>query len=149
MTPRLTLGEFLPYRANRLAQGISDSLSRIYAERFAIAVPEWRVLVTLAEFSELRASQITGLTAMDKVRVSRAVAGLEQRELLQRRPCSEDSRASLLSLTAAGRRLYRRIEPEVLAWEEAFLAPLTGDERKQLFQLLDTLDRRLQNLDRY
>lgn len=147
MSARLTLARFLPYRANRLAQGISDSLSRIYMERFGISVPEWRVLVTLAEYPELRASQITGLTAMDKVRVSRAVAGLARRDLLQRRPCEEDSRAAWLSLTTGGQSLYRRIEPEVLAWEADFLEPLSKGQRAQLFELLDTLDQRLQTLE--
>lgn len=147
MPPRLSLDRFLPYRTNRLAQGISDSLSRIYMERFGILVSEWRVLVTLAEFGELRATQITGMTAMDKVRVSRAVAGLDRRGFLQRRPCEQDSRASWLSLTAAGQDLYRRVEPEVLAWEADFLAPLSAGQRQQLFDLLDTLDRRLQTLD--
>lgn len=143
MSPSLSLARFLPYRCNSLAQKISYSLSRIYVDRFGITIPEWRVLVTLAEYGELQSRRIGELTSMDKVRVSRAVSGLSARGLLRRRPCDRDSRASLLCLSGAGAELYQRIEPEVLAWEEALLQPLSATERESLFVLIDKLDLRL------
>ncbi|MDO8860618.1 MarR family transcriptional regulator [Haliea sp. E1-2-M8] len=143
MQPALSLTRFLPYRCNTLARKISVSLSRIYTERFGISIAEWRVLVTLAEYGELQAKQIGELTSMDKVRVSRAVAGLQGCSLLQRRPCARDSRAALLSLSAAGADLYRRIEPEALAWEQSLLAPLAPAERDTLFALIDKLELQL------
>lgn len=146
MSNKLSLQQFLPYRCNSLAKNISESLSRIYVDRFGITVPEWRVLVTLAEHSELQSKQIGLHTNMDKVRVSRAVASLQGRGLLARRPCERDSRASLLSLNHDGHALYQRIEPEALAWEQALLAPLTGAEQQQLFGLIDKLDGRLAEL---
>ncbi len=143
MRNALSLTRFLPYRCNTLARKISVSLSRIYTERFGISVAEWRVLVTLAEYGELQAKQVGELTSMDKVQVSRAVAGLLDRELLLRRPCERDSRAALLCLSAAGVRLYQRIEPEVLAWEQSLLAPLAPAERETLFALIDKLELQL------
>ncbi len=143
MQHALSLTRFLPYRCNTLARKISVSLSRIYTERFGISVAEWRVLVTLAEYGELLAKQVGELTSMDKVQVSRAVAGLLDRELLLRRPCQRDSRAALLCLSPAGVGLYQRIEPEVLAWEQSLLAPLEPAERKALFALIDKLELQL------
>ncbi len=143
MQHALSLARFLPYRCSTLARKISVSLSRIYTERFGISIPEWRVLVTLTECGELQAKQIGELTSMDKVQVSRAVAGLQGRGLLQRRPCERDSRAAQLCLSAAGTRLYRRIEPEALAWEESLLAPLRPAERETLFALIDKLELQL------
>lgn len=143
MQPALSLTRFLPYRCNTLARKISVSLSRIYTERFGISIAEWRVLVTLAEYGELLAKQIGELTSMDKVQVSRAVAGLQGRGLLQRRPCERDSRAALLCLSTAGAKLYRRIEPEALAWEQSLLAPLEPAERDTLFALIDKLELQL------
>jgi DNA-binding MarR family transcriptional regulator len=102
------------------------------------------VLVTLAEYGELQARQVTELTTLDKVQVSRAVAGLAERSLLRRRSCDRDSRASLLRLSESGLAMFRRIEPEALAWEEALLAPLQARERDTLFNLLDRLDLQLQ-----
>ena len=48
-TPPLRLEEFLPYRLNVVASLVSQALSRIYSARYGIAVPEWRVLVTLGQ----------------------------------------------------------------------------------------------------
>jgi len=146
MQHALSLTRFLPYRCNALARKISVSLSRIYTERFGISIPEWRVLVTLAEYGELQAKQIGELTSMDKVQVSRAVTGLLGRKLLQRRPCERDSRAALLCLSAAGTDLYQRIEPEALAWERSLLAPLGPAERDTLFTLIDKLELQLEGM---
>jgi DNA-binding MarR family transcriptional regulator len=146
MDDKLSLRRFLPYRCNSLAQKISVSLSRIYVQRFGITVPEWRTLVTLAEYGELQSKQVAAYTSMDKVRVSRAVAALADKGLLRRRPCDRDSRAALLDLTEAGQALYRRIVPEALAWESQLLAPLSEPEREALFGLLDKLDLRLAEL---
>jgi DNA-binding MarR family transcriptional regulator len=84
---------------------------------------------------------------MDKVRVSRAVAGLVDRGLLQRRPCERDSRSSQLSLTGRGRRLYRRIAPRALDWERRLVAELDAAERSALFAALAKLERRLSEIE--
>jgi len=146
MDDKLRLQQFLPYRCNSLAQKISLSLSRIYVQRFGITVPEWRALVTLAEYDELQSKQIAAHTNMDKVRVSRAVAALSDKGLLHRRPCDRDSRAAFLRLTEEGVSLYRRIVPEALAWEKKLLQPLSAAEQQALFALLDKLDGRLDEM---
>lgn len=146
MSRSLSLARFLPYRCNSLARKISVSLSRIYSGQFGLSIPQWRVLVTLAEYGELQAKQVAELTSLDKVQVSRAVSGLLQRALLLRRTCEHDSRASLLCLSEAGDALYRRIEPEALAWEQTLLAPLAQAEREALFALLDRLELQLEHM---
>jgi DNA-binding MarR family transcriptional regulator len=146
MSRDLSLRQFLPYRCNNLAQRISVSLSRIYVEDFGINIAQWRVLVTLAEFGEMQAAQIARHAGMDKVRVSRAVAAMLARQLLEREPCTRDSRAYLLRLSEAGRRLYRSIAPRALAWEEALVAPLSGVERQTLFAILGKLEGRLDEM---
>jgi hypothetical protein len=54
----LKLEDFLPYRLNVCANIVSNALSRIYAERYKIGVPEWRVLVTLGQFGMMTAKAI-------------------------------------------------------------------------------------------
>jgi DNA-binding MarR family transcriptional regulator len=146
MDDKLRLREFLPYRCNSLAQKISLSLSRMYGQRFNLSVAEWRTLVTLAEYGELQSKQIARHTSMDKVRVSRAVAAMSGKGLLERRPCDQDSRVAYLDLSEAGRALYRRVVPAALAWESALLTPLSVPERETLFSLLDKLELRLTEL---
>ena len=146
MTDALDLQQFLPYRCNNLAEQISVSLSKIYTDKFGISVAEWRILVTLAAEVELQAKHIVQLTSMDKVRVSRAVSSLADKQLLKKRHCEADSRAAVLSLSAAGNRLYKRIAPQALAWEESLVQPLSRAEQKSLFQIIGKLEGRLLEL---
>src|SRR5262249_57160218 len=83
--PVLKLEEFLPYRLNVCASLISHALSRIYAERCKIGVPEWRVLVTLGQFRAMTAKAIGSHRHMHKTKVPRAVVLLERRKLIARR----------------------------------------------------------------
>src|SRR5512147_221812 len=81
----LALDRFLPYRLSVLANTVSTSIARVYARRFGLSVPEWRVMAVLGMSPPLTAGDVCGRTAMDKVRVSRAVARLLRGGLLDRR----------------------------------------------------------------
>jgi DNA-binding MarR family transcriptional regulator len=128
-TAPLKLEEFLPYRLNVLASFVSQALSRVYAERHGIGVPEWRVLVTLGQFGVMTGKAIGAHSHMHKTKVSRAVAELEKRKLLSRRANRADMRESFLSLTPAGRAMYED------------LAPVALDFAHRLFEVLDPADR--------
>jgi DNA-binding MarR family transcriptional regulator len=125
----LKLEEFLPYRLNICASLVSAALSRIYAERYKIGVPEWRVLVTLGQFGMMTAKAIGIHSHMHKTKVSRAVALLERRKLVARRANRTDLREAFLSLTPAGRDIYSE------------LAPIAIDFATQLLETVDTTDR--------
>ena len=125
----LKLEEFLPYRLNVCASLVSQALSRIYAERYKIGVPEWRVLVTLGEFGAMTAKAIGLHSHMHKTKVSRAVALLERRKLLTRKVNKDDMREAFLSLTPAGRDIYDE------------LAPMALDFARQLLETVDAADR--------
>ncbi|HKA72104.1 MAG TPA: MarR family winged helix-turn-helix transcriptional regulator [Xanthobacteraceae bacterium] len=128
-TAALRLEDFLPYRLNVVASLVSQALSRIYAERYRIGVPEWRVLVTLGQYGVMTGKQIGAHSHMHKTKVSRAVAQLEARQLLVRRTNRADLRESLLSLTAAGRAIYEDLAPSAL------------DFAKRLLEVVDPADR--------
>src|SRR5208337_1203782 len=83
--PPLKLEEFLPYRLNVLASLVSQALSRIYAKRYGIGVPEWRLLVTLGQYGVMTGKAVGAHSHMHKTKVSRAVALLEGRKLVVRR----------------------------------------------------------------
>jgi len=98
----LKLEQFLPYRLNVVASLVSQALSRIYADRYRIGVPEWRVLVTLGQFGMMTGKAIGAHSHMHKTKVSRAVAMLEERKLVTRRANRADLREAFLALTPAG-----------------------------------------------
>lgn len=139
----LQLEAFLPYRLNRAAAGASAQLARVYRGVFGLAIPEWRVLATLGQFGEATATAIGRHSSMHKTKVSRAVAALERRRWLERRRDPADGRVEHLRLTAAGLAAYRRLVPQMLAFEQALLARLTAAERAALQQGLAALERAL------
>lgn len=143
MDAAFQLGEFLPYRLNRLSEQASAELARVYSLRFQLSVPQWRILATLSESPGLGATAISRRCHLDKVKVSRAVVDLEARGLLLRRQRADDARASELRLTAKGARLFARIAPLAQSWQQQLLSGLSDLEQKQLQRLLARLEGRV------
>jgi DNA-binding MarR family transcriptional regulator len=135
----LKLEEFLPYRLNVVASLVSQALSRIYAARYGIGVPEWRVLVTLGQYGEMTGKAIGAHSHMHKTKVSRAVALLETRGLVTRRANRTDMRESPLSLTPAGREIYHDLAPVALAFAQRLVAPVAPADRETLDRVLKVL----------
>jgi DNA-binding MarR family transcriptional regulator len=147
--PLLELERFLPYRLNVVAESVSRALSRLYAERFGIGVPEWRVIATLGEYEPMTAKQVGTHSRMHKTKVSRAVAALEGKRLIERQPNEDDMREAFLALTARGLRVYQDLAPRALAFERALNATLGNGERAQLDAILGRLEARAQELANY
>src|ERR1700683_3234253 len=138
----LKLEQFLPYRLNVVSSLVSQALSRVYAQRYGIGVPEWRVLVTLGQYQMMTAKAIGSHTHMHKTKVSRAVAILEKRRLLGRRPNREDKREAFLSLTAAGRNIYEELAPPALDFAKRLTEILTPADREAFNRALSQLTAR-------
>jgi DNA-binding MarR family transcriptional regulator len=66
---------------------------------------------------------------MHKTKVSRAVGALERRKLIARRENRADRREAFLSLTPAGRAIYRDLAPGALEFA------------RRLFETIDPADR--------
>jgi len=126
----LKLEQFLPYQLNVVASLVSQALSRVYARRHGIGVPEWRVLVTLGQFEAMTAKAIGAHTHMHKTKVSRAVALMEKRRLLARRANRDDMREAFLSLTAAGQAMYEEVAPHALDFARRLTEILTPGDRE-------------------
>jgi DNA-binding MarR family transcriptional regulator len=140
--PMLKLDEFLPYKLNVCANLASQALSRIYAERYKIGVPEWRVLVTLGEFGMMTAKAIGLHSHMHKTKVSRAVALLERRKLVARRVNRADLREAFLSLTPAGREVYSELAPGALDFARQLMESVDAADRAALDRALKALTER-------
>ena len=138
----LKLEQFLPYQLNVVSSLVSQALSRVYAQRYGIGVPEWRVLVTLGQYQMMTAKAIGSHTHMHKTKVSRAVAILEKRRLLGRRPNREDKREAFLSLTAAGRNIYEKLAPHALDFAKRLTEILTSADREAFNRALTQLTAR-------
>ncbi len=144
--PALRLEAFLPYRLNVCSALVTQALSRIYAERYRMGVPEWRVLVTLGEIGPMTAKAIGLHSHMHKTKVSRAVALLERRRLVSRRANRADRREAFLSLTPAGRAVFEELAPAALAFVAELLDGVTEADRTVLDRTLTKLIERSKQL---
>lgn len=142
----LELDRFLPYLVNRLGNRLSQELGEIYATRFGISIPEWRVIAHLSGHGDISVREIFARVAMDKAKVSRAAARLELIGLVEKKINPADRRLVALRLTAAGREMFAAIAPLALAYEAEVLSGLSAEEaatfRSLLGRLLDHEDLR-------
>lgn len=134
------LDAFLPFRLNMLAQEVSQRLSVIYAERFGLDIPQWRILANLASRGEVTAQDVARLTNSHKSTVSRAVQQLEERGLIARKVNTADKRAFTLKLTTAGKKLMAELVPLVLGFEDHLLKTLPTADATALARGLSALE---------
>jgi DNA-binding MarR family transcriptional regulator len=139
-TPTLLLTNFIPFRLNRLATGVSEHLSKLYKERFDLEIPEWRVIATVGAAGSCTAQHIADTTRMHKTRVSRAIAHLVRRGLIERTSNVDDRREMELGLTKAGRAMHMELVPLALERERALLARLSEEELRAFTEGLDRLE---------
>jgi DNA-binding MarR family transcriptional regulator len=137
--PVLELERFLPYRLSVVSNRISAAIARLYAKRFDLTIPEWRLMAVLGRFGPMTANALCERTAMDKVRVSRAVARLLEAGRIEREIDPVDRRRAVLALTPAGRAIYVEIVPLALGAEARLLSALTPEERATFERLLAKL----------
>jgi len=135
----LKLQRYFPYRLARLAEQVSLAVAEVYGDRFALSRQEWRILAALGEQPRLPTKEIGRLTTLDKMNVSRGMQSLEARGIVSRARDPDDGRERIVTLTAAGRALYRRIVPYALARESDLLGVLTAQEIATLDTVIDKL----------
>jgi DNA-binding MarR family transcriptional regulator len=135
----LDFDRFLPYRLSVLANTVSQDIATEYEQRFGLSVTQWRVMAALGRHEDLAARDVARHAAMDKVAISRAVAGLVERKLVSRKVATHDRRESRLRLSAAGRRIHDQIVPLALEHERRLLQRLNADEQAWLLRILDAL----------
>jgi DNA-binding MarR family transcriptional regulator len=141
-TRTLDLERYLPFRISVLANRVTRAVARVYSHTFQLSAPEWRTMAVLGRYGAMSANSVVEQTAMDKVRVSRAVARLLAHGRVTRRTDPEDRRRAILDLTPEGRAIYVKVVPMVLAVERELLSDLTTEERSLLEQIMRKLERR-------
>ena len=141
---KLDLFKFMPFRLNRLAAEVSTELASEYSERYGLDIPEWRVLATLGFRGDACTAQyIAYCTRTHKSTISRAVAHLLDRQLIERVENEGDRREIALQLTRKGHALYEELIPRLLRKEQDILSCLTVAERREFAQALSKIEQRL------
>jgi DNA-binding MarR family transcriptional regulator len=139
MSDILRLRAYLPYRLSILSNTVSRKIADLYDREFGINIWQWRVMAIVGEQPEISATELAQRTAMDKVAVSRAVAGLVELGYLDRTPSKKDARRSALTLTKIGHSIYNQIVPLARQAEEDLLADLSDKDAADLERLMEKL----------
>ena len=132
-------GQSIGYLLGAISNILSTGGSRFYRHHFGIGLSEWRLMWVLGIEPAITARRASEIMGLDKAAVSRAVAGLERRELLHATPDPADNRQRLIALSPAGRDLYRRMIVVSRERQRRLLAPLSDEERRVLATLLRRL----------
>src|SRR5690606_39821990 len=119
---------------------VSKAFSERYRAEFGLSIPEWRVLAHLAGGDAVSVREIHARVDMDKSKVSRAAARLEQAGLIEKRGHAGDRRLLDMRLTAKGQELMARIVPIADAYQEELLARLGAEAEPFRAALLRILE---------
>lgn len=144
----MPLENFLPTKIAALSQRVSEAIAQVYGERFGLTRDEWRVLSAAGRATAQPTRAIQETTGLDKVAVSRAASGLEDRGLIRRTEDREDRRIKIVQLTEEGRRTVEELERIARAREAFLLEGLGLDEVRRLETMIETLTERAEALGR-
>lgn len=97
---------------------------------------QWHVLHTIAINSGLSQNELKVLVKKDKPTISRMIAVLERRNLVERSRSTVDRRRFQLSLTAEGQAIYDEMQPKVVAFVDSFLRPISSEDREHFYRIL-------------
>lgn len=104
-----------------------------------LTLNEWRAMVLIAAQPGLTATRLTALTGLDKMAVSRALAGLQRQKRLRRQEDPADQRRSRLHLSRTGKALFDIVNAQARERESRLFAALSMDDLQQLNATLDRL----------
>ena len=137
----LWLRDFLFYRIPVLASHLLRETSLICSkQKPTLTTAQWRIISVLANRPSLLATEISRITMLDEVAVSRALALLARRGFVQKKKNRQDKRAREVSLTPAGWRYYGAVMPRMREQNEIIRGTLSKGELDTLYMALDRID---------
>jgi DNA-binding MarR family transcriptional regulator len=130
----------LTFAANRFTR----SAARLYQRRFGIGAMDWRMLVMLTRAPGSSVAQASRTIGIDKGAVSRSLARLEEKGLVQAECNTPDTRRRDWRLTRKGQALHEEILQFALSRQKQLL---DGFSPQDVSAFNDYLKRFLANLD--
>jgi DNA-binding MarR family transcriptional regulator len=135
--------DHLPYRLLLLARMI-DRRSARELQKFGLSLAEWRVLAFIGVAGPASASQLGKLGEIDRAEVSRAVARLEAKQLIERRPDENHRKRFIISPTGAGHSLFEEVREERRQFFRKVTEGLSPSDRQLIDSGLETMAVNLQ-----
>lgn len=121
----------------RRLQQVSLSIFHEHLQPLDITPLQTTVLLVLQHEDGLEQVTVAARARVDTSTLKDVVNRLEGKGLLRREAGVEDRRTRRLFLTAAGRELLHRVEPEAKRATQVLLLPLSTEERKQFLEMIE------------
>jgi DNA-binding MarR family transcriptional regulator len=127
--------------APRLRLAVTRMARRLRQEAGADLGPsQTAALATVQRHGPLSPSELAEIERIKRPTATRIVRHLEEAGLVERVRDPEDGRASILSVTAEGRALLRRLRERKTAYLAKRLAAMDPDDRRTLERAADLLE---------
>lgn len=131
--------DLLNYQLKRLVTYGGAPAIRLCEGRYGITRSEWRVLAALVEGGARTPSGLAERAFMQRPVVSRLLGLLVRKRLARHVALGSGRGRAEVDATAAGRRLYGELFPQLAQLNEQLMAALDEDEARQLEVLLGKL----------
>lgn len=141
------LDTYLPYLLNRAGVRIAMAFGE-EVRPLGASLQIWRVLAALRESDGRRMGELSKTISIEVSTLTRLVDNMEKDGLVERRRDAADARAIALHVTAAGRRMTRRLLPIAERYEAVALDGFTAQEADVLKQALRRLYDNIEELER-
>lgn len=145
-SPKKSIVNVLPLALVRARESVMlpfRNLLRCYG----LTEPQFRVLRTVAELTDIELTELSRVTALLMPSLSRIVRELEMRGYMAKRTDPRDMRCTLVRLTDRGHRLVERVLPDCERIYVAIKKSMRAEKLKQLQSLLLELETKLAQLD--
>jgi len=144
--PRMTSSELATWRS---LLDTTAELRRVLGaelQETSLSPADYQVLLALTEAKgkRLRSSELARTIDWERSRLSHHLGRMEKRRLIRRDDCASDSRGAEVSLTAEGRRVFRRATvPHMRSIKRHFADALTSEQFVALADILASLQNHL------
>ena len=105
------------------------------------SLTEARILFEIANHHDLTASDLSRELGLDPGYLSRILAGLARRDLIERTPSESDARRLLLALTPEGRDAFSLLDARSREEVAEMLGELSEEEQQRLLEAMRTIER--------
>lgn len=135
----LPLDQYLTWRLHRINKLSDKGSADAYAADFGLPVGEARCLAAIGSFAPLSIVDLAARANLDKGQASRAAQALVDRGLVLKQASDTDGRGVVLTPTASGQRLWKKVMALIAQRNEEIFGCLSASERQQLARMLDRL----------
>ena len=122
----------------------SQRMFELFADRLnqaGITSKQNGAMLLIYEHQNITQKEVAILQRVDQTTMGQIVDQLEEKQLVMRIKHPSDRRAYCLVLTDAGKELITSLWTDMKCCESVFLQKLKKDEIRELFRLLDTIEK--------